>query len=446
VSAGIEHAMKKTIMIDGFNLSLEKGTGVSTYARNLSYCLEQLGYGVDILYGKAISTKSSDLIKEIRFYDETRKHLPEWMRVIRSVNELAGLIQGYQAHKIPITGKVIDTTFKGRQPYFDSIHNAVDIFRKSHNNFGFCKKIQTVHLENTPALMHWTYPLPLKAAKAPNIYTLHDLVPLRLPYTTLDKKPTYLQLVKKIANTADHIVTVSEASKQDIVDILGVSPDRISNTYQSVNIPEKYANKSPEVVEREICGAFNLEYKKYFIFWGAIEPKKNVGRLIEAYLASGVKDPLILVGSKAWKSDQELRLMSEDYIASTVKRGKKSNIKKKIYLLDYVPFSMLISLIKGAKATIFPSIYEGFGLPVLESMLLGTPVITSNNSSIPEVAGDAAILVNPYDTAELAEAIRRVDADEDLRNHLSQQGLKQAALFSQENYCKRLNDVYKKFL
>ncbi len=432
-------------MIDGYNLNLEKGTGVSTYARNLSYCLDQLGYDASILYGRKMPNNASDLLKEIYFYDEYFPARSGLQRLILSIHETLSLL-GYSAQKLSLSGTVLDSAFKGRLPFFNSIYNSDDVFRKSHINFGFYGKIQTVRMKDKPSLMHWTYPLPLKIAKTPNIYTLHDLVPLRLPYTTLDKKPRYFRLVKEIAKTADHIVTVSETSRKDIIDLLGISPERVSNTYQSVSIPEKYANKSPEVVAREVSGTFNLEYKKYFMFWGAIEPKKNVGRLIEAYLASGVEDPLVIVGSKAWKSEQELKILNGDDSKCCVRPNQKKTIKEKVIHLDYVPFPLLVSLIKGAKATIFPSLYEGFGLPVLESMLLGTPVITSNTSSIPEIAGEAALLVNPYDTIELSDAIRQVDADEDLRDHLIKQGIARAALFSQDAYCERLNGIYKKLL
>ena len=120
--------------------------------------------------------------------------------------------------------------------------------------------------------------------------------------------------------------------------------------------------------------------------------------------------------------------------------------KNKVIQLSYAPFPLLVSLIKGAKATIFPSLYEGFGLPVLESMILGTPVITSNTASIPEVAGDAALLVNPYDTRQLADAIITLDSDESLRNELSLRGFEQAKLFSEDNYKAKLKSVYNRLL
>ena len=438
--------MKKRIMIDGRNLSLEKGTGVATYARNLSYCLHNNGYNVEILYGSRAAPGLSDLMKEIAFFDSNAGNMPNWLRILKGINDSIIAPLGYSAEKIPITGTVIIDTFKNRLPYFDSIYNSPDIFRKSNSSFGFFKKIQKVHLYEKPDLAHWTYPLPLKIPGIPNIYTLHDIVPLRLPYTTLDNKRKYYRLVSKIVKSADHIITVSESSKKDIIDFLGIDHNKITNTYQSISIPEKYANKPFELVQKEIEGTFGLEYKNYVLFWGSIEPKKNIGRIIEGYLASGVKSPLVIVGAQAWKSEEELKLIYDDNIRSLIQVGNEIKVKKKVIQLNYAPFPLLVSLIKGAKFTLFPSLYEGFGLPVLESMLLGTPVISSTTSSIPEIAGDAAILVNPYDTNAITNAIINLDTDEILRNELIKKGKTQAKLFSEEEYSHRLNNVYKKFI
>jgi glycosyltransferase involved in cell wall biosynthesis len=438
--------MKKRVMIDGRNLNLEKGTGVATYARNLSYCLHDLDYQVEVLYGNRAAPGQTELMKEIAFFDSNAGDVPNWLRALRSIKESFLAPLGYEATIVPITGTVIADTFKSRLPYFDSIYNSPDLFRKSRGLIGFFKKMHRVYMSSKPDLMHWTYPLPLEIKGIPNIYTLHDLVPLRLPYTTLDNKRRYLKLVSKIAKKSDHIITVSESAKNDIINLLGVAPERVTNTYQAVSIPDKYANKSVEIVQREVEGTFGLEYKNYFLFWGSIEPKKNIGRIIEAYLASGVKTPLVIVGAQAWKSEEELKLLYDDNIRSLVQIGNETRVKNKVIQLSYAPFPLLVSLIKGAKATVFPSLYEGFGLPVLESMLLGTPVISSNTASIPEVAGDAAMLVNPYDTREIADSIRLIDSDEGLRDSLVAKGYIQAGLFSEERYKDKLNSVYSRLL
>jgi glycosyltransferase involved in cell wall biosynthesis len=300
-----------------------------------------------------------------------------------------------------------------------------------------------VQLPQRPDLAHWTYPLPLRVPGAVNLFTVHDLVPLRLPYTTLDNKRRYLALLRTIARTADHLVTVSECSRRDIIEITGIAPERVTNTYQAVDIPAGYRATAEEQVAREVEGAIGAGYKDYFLFWGSIEPKKNIGRIVEAYMASGLTTPLVIVGAQAWRAEGELRLL--DALANG--KPAKGDVRRgRVIQLPYAPFGLLVSLIRGAKAALFPSLYEGFGLPVLEAMLLGTPVLCSNTSSLPEVAGDAAIAVDPYDTAAIAAGLRALDADAGLRADLTRRGLAQAAHFSPERYRARLAALYERFL
>ena len=160
-----------------------------------------------------------------------------------------------------------------------------------------------------PDIMHWTYPLPIRLEGARNIYTLHDLVPLRLPYTTLDNKRYYLRLLRGCLRWGDHICTVSESSRRDIIDLLGARPDQVTNTYQSIRINKPPAQTdTPEGLAAWLRGLFGLEPGRYFLFYGALEPKKNIGRLIEAYLSASLPIPLVIVGGRAWKSEGELRL------------------------------------------------------------------------------------------------------------------------------------------
>ena len=302
-----------------------------------------------------------------------------------------------------------------------------------------------VHFREAPDIMHWTYPLAIRIPKAKNIYTLHDLVPLRLPYTTLDNKRHYFRLIRNLTKSADHIVTVSEASKKDIMDLFGVPEERITNTYQAVDIPPVYRNKAASDVKIELEGTFGLSYKKYFLFFGAIEPKKNVGRLIEAYLASGATDPLVIIGKKAWKSEEELQLIAgSDHVRKLLSNPNDKEKRSSVLHFDYASLPLLISLIRGAKAVLFPSLYEGFGLPALEAMSLGTPVLASNTASMPEVVGEAALKVDPYDTRALVEGIRALDNDADLLGRLAEAGPIRAQEFSPERYQARLSKLYSK--
>ncbi|QDK34849.1 glycosyltransferase family 4 protein [Sphingomonas sp. IC081] len=433
-------ASTRTILIDGYNLSLQKGTGVATYARNLSKEIGRIGHEVAVLYGNRSNMSPDPLLREVSFFDtDAQRHPGTWGNALEQcLYALRGPL-GQTARAVPTTGKVVTRTFASRLPHYDRVFNAPDVFRRAQSAFKLWGKLSAIKPPEMPDLAHWTYPMPLRLAGRPNIYTLHDMVPLRLPYTTLDDKRAYLRLIRKLDRSADHFVTVSECSRRDLVEVAGIAPERITNTYQSVDIPAALRDKPEDQVAREVEGFADLGYRDYLLFWGSIEPKKNIGRLLEAYLASQVDVPLLVIGAQAWKSDQELQVLNQKG-----KLGEKA--RKRVVQLPYVPFPMLITLIRGARGVLFPSLYEGFGLPALEAMLLGTPVLCSDTASLPEIAGDAALMVDPYDTAAICQGIRTLCADADLRAELSRRGLIQARKFAPEAYRARLDELYRRFL
>src|SRR5688572_12181481 len=223
------------VMIDGFNLGLEKGTGVATYARNLSYALRDLACDVGVLYGGRFNASDDPLLQEVLFFD-SESPMGRWADVQRRLGKVL-TPNSNTAFEVPVTGTVVADPFLSRLPHYDSVWNVPDLYLKASTQFELLRLINQVRLSRDVDIFHWTYPLPVRIKGAPNIYTIHDLVPLRLPYTTLDKKAKYLRLVKWICGKADHIVTVSESSKRDIVDLLGVEPEKITNTYEAVSIP-----------------------------------------------------------------------------------------------------------------------------------------------------------------------------------------------------------------
>jgi len=430
-----------SILVDGYNLALPKGTGIATYARNLCQEVSAMGHEVSVLYGEPIADNDDSLLREIGFFDPIDKPVGKFRKIMKAAcNGLRSSFHQYP-RRLHLTGSVVADSFSSRLPTHNKIYNGEDLFHRSSAGFAIGKGFSQINMPEKVDLAHWTYPLPVKVKGAASIYALHDLVPLRLPYTTLDKKRHYLNLMKQITKHADHIVTVSECSKRDIIELLGVPEDRVTNTYQSVNLPPETLRFNDEEVARIVEGGFDIGYRDYYLFWGSIEPKKNIHRLIEGYLASGVETPLVIIGAQAWKSEQELRLLKD----SSAQQARSTN-GNRIIQLSYCPQDTLINLIRGAKAALFPSLYEGFGLPALEAMTLGTPVIGSNTGSLPEVIGDAGLLVDPYNSKDIARAFRQMDADADLRAHLSQRGIQQAETFSPTAYRKRLNDVYEKVL
>jgi glycosyltransferase involved in cell wall biosynthesis len=429
------------IGIDGYNLAMPHGTGVATYARTLIAAVTALQWKVDLLYGIPVALDAPADLRETLFYGRLSEErdggdlLPQ--TISGKIRRFLLTPERRVMAEVPSTGRVITTGFSDRVPPFSRLFTRGRIFSVSARYFRRYKRFMTLRIPDPPAIMHWTYPLPLRLEGAVNIYTIHDLVPLRLPHTSLEDKRYYHNLIRHCIDTAAHIVTVSEASRRDIIDLFGAHPDRVTNTYQAFDPPTHEAGDND--LPRRLDRLFNLRQDGYFLFFGAIEPKKNLGRLIEAYLRSEIETPLVIVGSGGWKSDQELRLLRGG--SGTTLPGA-SQIRQ----IDYLPRRMLLDLIQGARAVLFPSLYEGFGLPALEALALGVPLMTSRISSLPEVAGDAAVYVDPYDVAAMVAGLRKLDGDETLRKILRAAGPAQAERFGAEAYCSRLESLYRSVL
>jgi glycosyltransferase involved in cell wall biosynthesis len=436
--------MPHSIIFDSLNLALARGTGIATYTRLLTRTARDLGHEVGIVYSTPYTPPKDPLLREIAFFDEKRLSNPVRAKKLtpRKLLNLAADRARYQwpIKPLPVefTGAVVTRHFKDTCPAQDRAFVARNLFDNARTYFSQTQAFVDLAFDRRPEIFHCTYPLPLRVKSACNVYTIHDLVPLRLPFTTLDNKRQIYSLLTKIAREADHIVTVSENSQRDIIELLGVEEKRVSNTYQTVDIPAEYVARPESAVANQLEGCFGLEFRGYILFYGALEPKKNVGRLIEAYAASGVDMPLVLVTGGGWQNEPELRLLAE---YDAIQRSS-SRPQRRIRCLEYLTYSNLVTLIRGARAVIFPSLYEGFGLPVLESMVLGTPVIASREASIPEVAGDAALLVDPYETDQIRRAITTIVNDSDLCAELSRRGILQAAKFSPCRYRESVAAVY----
>ena len=421
------------IAIDGYNLALKQGTGVATYGRATATAIRRLGLGLDGVFGVNTPNHADPLRREVAYFDPPadtrRRNLINFLRGAAEVG--AAWLRPPQARQIVTTGAVTPETARDRLPAFDRVWNHRRLFTLAQHHFRHTGQALRVHVAEPPAVMHWTYPVPVELAGCLNIYTVHDLVPLRLPDTTLDDKARHLRLLRLLVRRADRLVTVSEASRRDIVSLLDVAPERVTNTWQSV---EPFAPSTEADTQALVRGSLGLPPGSYLLFFGAIEPKKNVGRLLEAYYASGVTTPLVLVGKEAWSTDDELGLMR------AAQAGEGSG---RVIHLDHAPRVLLQALVRGARAVAFPSLYEGFGLPVAEAMAAGAAVLTSDRASLPEVAGDAALQVDPYDVPALSRALRRLDGDPALRAELGGRARAQAERFSPAAYAERLATLYR---
>ena len=438
--------MPHQILFEGDNLTRSQGTGITTYARNLNEAVRSSGYATDVLVNVRTPLDRRDpTLNEISFFDAipARPTLSQHLRVARSY--MLGSPWGIKAVELKRDGVVLDSA-PSAVTGFDRLYGAVSFSDEASNHFMRYGRRANLKIANKPSLFHATHPIPLSLAGCPNIYTIHDLIPLRLPFATLDNKRHFLKMMRHLCKVADHIVTVSEHSRRDIMELFDVSEDRVTNTYQAVNIPQRFLDASLEQVVSLITNAFELDYEGYFLFVGAIEPKKNLSRLIDAYAASGTKRPLVIAGGIGWQHEKDIEKINSERFLRYQFANNVLSPTRQIRHLSYVPFEQLVALIRGSRALLFPSLYEGFGLPVLEAMQLGAPVMTSNVASLPEVTGKAAVLVNPLDISDMSRAIKMLDNDDDLRKELRASGLEHAQQFSPKNYQERISKLYQRIL
>lgn len=289
-----------------------------------------------------------------------------------------------------------------------------------------------------PINLYWSRPKPdlffspthyaPRFSPVPSVISVMDLSFLRFP--ELFNRSDMYQLknwTKYSVKKAAKIVTISNSSRNDIIKTYQIPEERVQTIYPGI---KQTVSLQPRVYAmNELKAKYNIS-DNFILFVGTLQPRKNIGRLIEAFSKiknqeSGIQNlQLIVIGKRGW--------LFEEILEAPAKFGVEDNVK----FLEGINDDELAVFYKHALCYVLPSLYEGFGLPVVEAMKHGCPVITSNISSLPEAGGDAALYVNPEDVNDIAEKITRVVKDKDLRKELSEKGKKQAAKFSWEKTAK----------
>lgn len=261
------------------------------------------------------------------------------------------------------------------------------------------------------------------------VVTVHDLGSEYLPSMHQLKQRVYLGLMQKYQlKGVTKIIAVSYATKMDLVKRIGIDPKKVSVVYEGYDQQIFKPVKSDTQVNSLIL-CFQ-EKASYFFFVGTIQPRKNLGRVIEAFNKLDKKDvSLIIAGQRGWLSDEIYAL------------AKRLGIEDRVKFLGYVPDEKLPALYSGAIALIFPSLFEGFGLPILEAQACGCPVITSNVSSMPEVAGKGAIYVNPTSIEDIIRGMRQIGEIREIRGELIKAGFDNIKRFSWEKCARETLEV-----
>ena len=266
-----------------------------------------------------------------------------------------------------------------------------------------------------------------------SVVTIHDCIHLMFPqYLPNRFALAYARTsIALAARRATRIMTVSESSKRDILRFVDAPAGKIDVIYNAYD--ERFGIEPKDEDVLRVRERYQLQ-DPFVLYAGNVKPHKNLERLIDAFhllRARGLDQvKLVLIGDDISK------------YAALRRAVHQHQLHRHVRFLGYMPEETLVVLYRLASVFVFPSLYEGFGLPPLEAMASGTPVVTSNVSSLPEVAGDAAVLVDPYDPAAIADGIQRVLTDETLRADLVRKGLARAKQFSWDQSVRRIREIY----
>jgi len=279
-------------------------------------------------------------------------------------------------------------------------------------------------------LFHATEHLLLPLRGIPTVLTVHDLIFHHLPAHHKPLNRWYLNLTMPLyCHRATHVIVVSECTRRDLIATYGLPPEKITVVHEAA--APHFHPQSPGAVSG-VRSRYGLP-DRYLLFVGTIEPRKNLARLLAAFEvvhAEGLTDGLVIVGRRGWLYD--------DFFS----RLGVSSAREAVLFPGYVPDEDLPAIYAGAQALVLPSLYEGFGLPVLEAMACGTPATCSDTSSLPEIAGGAALHFDPDNVKSIVDALRRLLSETDLRAALRQRGFEQAVRFSWNRVATETEAVY----
>lgn len=361
--------------------------------------------------------------------------------IFRLVQHLPELTEEFEFllfadHRLPaeVVPKGCQQVLVGK-PFSTESQSISGLWSKGYSIFWMNSLVPKTLRRKDVNLFHGTnFAIPI-LKEGPFVVTIHDMIYARVPngYENIYKN-YHRFLLPRAAMNAAKIITVSENGRRDIIELLKVPPEKVVTIHNGVD--EDFRVLDDGEYLNIVRQTLKLPHR-YILYVGAIERRKNLGVLVQAaaeILKEGIVDGLVLAGEEGYGAKL------------TWEKIEETKIQEKVLHIGYVPQEMMCGLYNLAEVFVMVSPYEGFGIPVLEAMACGTPVITSNCSSLPEVAGDAALLVSPSEKEELTAALRRILTDKNLRAELRAKGLKRVKQFSWRKSAEKHLEVYREVL
>ncbi|HYV25230.1 MAG TPA: glycosyltransferase family 1 protein [Pyrinomonadaceae bacterium] len=369
------------------------------------------------------------------------------MHIAIDAHSVGNQLAGNETYALNLIEALAEVDQSNQYTLYVTRQSAIDRFANRWPNFKIKRTVPHTPLVRIPVtlsaelrrnpvdVLHVQYTAPPLAPCAV-VATIHDLSFEHLPETFNRRSRAQLRLtVRRTARKAAQILTLSEFSRQDIIDTYSIAPDRVSVTPAAAASHFKPIEDETEL--RKIREAYGIE-RDYILLVSSIQPRKNLIRLIEAYSClrglrpEGKLPQLVLVGKRGWLDNE------------TFRAAQRHSANNDIAFTGYVAEKDLPALYSGATCFVYPSFFEGFGLPVLEAMQCGAPVIAGNRTSIPEVVGKAGLLFDPFDTNSLVQALTRVLDDSEYRAVLRMQGLERARQFDWKRTARMTLQTYQK--
>lgn len=347
----------------------------------------------------------------------------------RELGNLLAHREGVSVMPVGFGLAVGDGVLKGAEPPAILCRYAITAVASAITPLSFpCRAL----VERKVDVFHATDHLIPKLANVPVVATLMDAIPLSHPeWGRASLASMKRWLWRRAATWADHVVTISEYSKREIVQHFGIAENKISVT--PLGVDERFFERIDAQVKSDILRRLDMP-EAFFLFVGTLQPRKNILRVLDAHAALPEQlrrsVPLVIVGRAGWGCD--------DLVGRLTDRGAAEHVR----WLQYLPDLEVRVLMQSAQALVFPSLCEGFGLPVVEAFASGLPVITSNTTSLPEVAGDAALMVDPTNVGQIAEAMAQIVNSPGLAGCLSAAGLLRARQLDWEACATTTLDAY----
>jgi len=369
------------------------------------------------------------------------------MHIAIDAHSVGAQLAGNETYAVNLIEALAEIDQSNRYTLYVTRQSAVDRFTNRWPNFQVKRTLPHTPLVRIPLtlsvelrknrvdVVHVQYTAPPRTPCA-LVATIHDLSFEHLPETFKRRSRAQLRLtVRRTAKKAAQILTLSEFSRRDIIETYALDPERVFVTPPAA--PSHFAPVTDVTELRRIRMTYGIQ-RDYILALGSLQPRKNLVRLIKAYeslrgVVSSEQSPqLVLAGRRGWLE------------AETIRAAELSEARGDILFTGYVPDADLPAVYSGALCFAYPSYFEGFGLPILEAMQCGTPVIAGNRTSLPGVAGDAALLVDPFDQAAIGNGLVRLIKNADYRTELRVKGVDRAAAFSWKNTARLTLQAYER--